>query len=347
MGMYSPQIATKKMVPLCRQLATAYGGGIPIIQAMEGVAERSKDKKIREVFTLITEDIRKGETLSGAVQNQSRYLSPSFVQLLAIGEEGGRLDITLKDLAQYYEDRQRMQRKIQGMMIYPMIQLTAAWFLGTFALGMLGIVGDAVAGTGGGTGGVMEYIGSWLRFQAIAMIILAVILALSVVLGRMGTLGWFTGLFSTHIWPMAPITRKFALARFFRNFALQLAAGVPIVRCIQQAALVTANPYIERDLLKVVPYVKEGTTLTEAFTCTRFLTPMAHEMLHIGEESGSLDQQLTKVSEYYLSEAEHALKVAVTILGIAILVTIAILVGYIIITFYMGLYGEMLNDLGV
>jgi len=146
---------------------------------------------------------------------------------------------------------------------------------------------------------------------------------------------------------MSPVTRKFGLARFFRSMSLLISSGLRIDHCIENSAAVVSNPYLEKDLLKALPGVRDGQTLVEAFSESRLLTPTAREMLYVGEESGSLDQTLRKVSEYHLAEATHAVQVATKILGVLIALIVGGLVGYIIITFYSRLYGGMLDDLGV
>src|SRR6185295_9589925 len=99
MGLLSAEIETKAMVPVCRQLATSYEAGIPILRSFEHVGRESKDPRVKRVCTAIATDLRAGGTLADAARKQSKYLSPFFVQLLANGERGGHLDIMLEDLA--------------------------------------------------------------------------------------------------------------------------------------------------------------------------------------------------------------------------------------------------------
>lgn len=335
------------MVPLCRQLATAYDAGIPIVQAFETVGSVSKDAKVKRVMRGVVHDLRHGMTLGDAVKTKAKYFSPFFIHILAVGEQGGRLDIMLNDIAEFYEDRLKMQRQIKASMFLPMVELVAAWFLGTFALGLLQVVEEALAGTGGGTRGVMAYVDDYAQFQYRAMIVFAVLFAIAVVLARRGVLGWFTGAVTTFIWPLSTMTQKFGLARFFRSLSLLIGSGMSITKCIENAATVTANPYMERDLLKAVPHVKKGETLAEAFDHTRYLTPVARDMLAVGEESGRLEQQLKKASEYHMNEASDAAERAAKIFGLAIMVGVMVLIGGIIITFYARLYGGMMDELGI
>ncbi len=343
MGLMSPQIDTKKMVPLCRQLATSYGAGIPILRTLDHVGAQVRDAKTKRVLKSIGDDIRKGSTLTEAVGAQSEFLSPFFVHLLASGEHGGHLDVMLRDLADYFEDRLKMQRAIMSTLALPMIQLTMAWFLGSFALGITQGALDA----GGGTSGVMAWITEvYIPFQLMAIAFFALMGAVAVALSRFGLLGWVTGLISTYVWPLKNVTRKFAMARFFRSFSLLIASGLPIVKCIEQSAAVIGNPYIERDLLQAVPPIRRGSTLTEALSHARYVTPLAREMVQVGEVSGNLDGQMKKAAEYHLDEASHAVQVATKVMGALIGLAVAGVIGYVVISFYSNLYGG-LDALGI
>jgi type II secretory pathway component PulF len=345
MGIFSPQIRTKSMVPLCRQLATAYDAGIPILRALEIVKDQVGDKQVKDVFESIHGDVRQGLTLGDAANKHREQLGPYFVALLRSGEHGGRLDIMLRDLAKYYEDRLEMSRRMMAMMAYPIIQLSAAWFLGTFALRLLGKIRGMLSGTGDFDLGA--YFVEYFQFQLKALGVFGAVFFVCAILARLGLFQYIWGAFSTFIWPMAPITRRFALARFFRSLSLLLGSGVHIVPCQESAAQVVTNPYIEKELMKTIPIVKDGSTLTEAFANIKFLTPTAREMIFIGEQSGELDKTLLKVSEYYMAEAQHALQIATKILGVAILLSVAGLVCYILFTFYSQLYGGLFDELGV
>lgn len=348
MGILSSQISTKAMVPVCRQLATTYEAGIPITRAIDHVGSNSKDPNVRKALRAMGEDLRGGATLAEAAERQSNRLSPFFVQLLATGEQGGHLDVMLKDLAEYFEDRLSIQRSVASAMAYPIVLLTIAWFLGTFALGM---VREALASmddpSRGGASGVMDYFGVYADFQIKAMLIFAFVCVAFILLARLGVLKWLTGAVTTHVWPLSRVTRYFGMARFFRSFSLLIGSGLSVTQCILAAARVTANPYIERDLVRAVPLVKEGATLVEAFAGSRYMTPLAREMLAVGEESGRLDFQLKKAAEYHLKEANHAVRVALTIFTTLLMLCVLAGVGGIIIYFWTTLYGGLMDGLGI
>jgi len=347
MGLFSSQIPAKKMVPLCRQLATSYDAGIPIVRSLEIIGQQQQDSRIRHIFQQMSDCVRSGDTLDQAARKQSKYFPNFFIELIASGEIGGRLDVMLRDLADYYEDRLERQRRVVRVMTLPAIELAAAWFLGTFALRLLGQLTGLLSGQAGRGFDFGAFFKDYGWFQTKSLGVFAILFAIIVILSRMGIFGWVTGLFTTHIFPMSAVTKRFALARFFRSLSLLLGAGVYVPAAIERSAAVSANPYIERDLLKTIPLIKEGRTLVEAFRQTKYLTPTAREMLLVGEQSGKLDEALRKVADYHFEEANQAVDIASKLFGVLIVLAVALTIGYIIITFYMGFYGGVMNELGI
>lgn len=339
MGLFSAEISTKTMVPLCRQLATSYEAGIPIIKSLKMIGESHPDRWARQTMLQMAEQVQNGSTLGEAALRQKR-LPPLFARLLSVGEFGGRLDAMLRDLAEFYEDRQKLQRTIVGAMVYPAVQLSMAWFFGTFALRLVKRIGTREFD-------LSAYFLDYARFQSKAMLVFGVILLVCVILSRYGIFQWITGAVANHVWPLKTVVRKFALARFFRGMSLLVGSGMNIRSCITNSASMVLNPYIQRDLLQAAPRVADGMSLVKAFSGSKSLTPMAREMLAIGEQTGNLEECLRKVSDYHLAEAKQAVRVALTLLGITILLVIACLVGYILVTFYTNLYGGILDNLGV
>lgn len=335
MGLTTFQINDKTMIPVCRQLATSYDAGIPILRSLELVEQNTSDKRMKEVIREMNASVRQGATLSDAARMQRKYLPPFFIALVSGGEHGGRLDIMLKDLALYFEDRLEIKRSVNRAMTYPIIQLIMCWYLGSFALRII----DKMDLESGEPFNFQEFLNGYLIFQAKAMGVFAVIVVICLILARMGIFRWIVAFFTTYLWPMRPVTRRFALARFFRSLSLLIPSGLHIKSCIEQSATMANNPYIEKDLMLAVPRVQSGMSLTESFATSKSLTPTAREMLYIGEESGNLDVTLRKVAEYHLNEANQAVNVAIKVFSTLIGLAVAMVVGYIVIKFYSNYLG--------
>jgi type IV pilus assembly protein PilC len=346
MGVWTSQVSTKAMVPLCRQLATSYDAGIPIVRTMEMVGANYTDKKVRDVLGVVQDDVKGGHTLGDAMRHQNKHFPHIFIELISAGEKGGKIDVMLRDLADYYEDRLSMQREIRSMAWYPVSMLFLAFHIGTFAFSFLRAALASFKGRGDAID-FGEVIMGWARFIGAAWVVFFGVLAAVIILHRMGIFKWIWGWVATFVYPLAPVTRKFALARFFRSFSLLLGSGVDILNCIRNAALTAINPYIERDLMQAVPLVKEGHTLVEAFAATRYMTPTAREMVHVGEQSGELEAMCRKVSEVYMEEATHAARVAMKIASTLLVLAVTCAVGAFIIYFYVTLWGSLYEELGI
>lgn len=348
MGLFSSQISTKRMVPLCRQLATADQAGLPITRSLELVAREMKDPQVRDVLNQMNARIKGGATLAEAAREQSKHLPRFFVELLATGERGGRLDIMLRELADYYEDRQTIQRRAVNAMILPFLELGAAWFLGTFAFMIVNrLLAMFASRSGGSRFDFMSFFRDYALFQGKAMLVVATVFAVCVILSRLGLFKWVWGYAATYIWPMSMVTRSFGMARFFRSMSLLMTAGLNIVRCVENSAAVMVNPYLERDMLKAIPFIKQGMTLHEAFAGSKFMPRMNLEMMAIGEQAGELEAMMRKAAEYNLERGSTAVNRLITVLTTLIILGVALLIGAIIIMFYVRLYGGLMNEIGV
>ncbi len=343
MGLFSPEVSTKRLVPLCRRMATAYDAGVPILNTLDVVARTERDPKLRRIVAGMADDIRGGMTLESAARKHSGRFPPYMIELLASGEVAGNLDVMMNDLAGYFESRLEMERQITRLLVGPAIRLAAAWFLGTFALRLLPQMRELIAGRGEARFDFFAYLREYWTFQLESMVLFGTAFLLCVGLARLGVFGWFSGLFTTHVWPFSRVTRKFGLARFFRTLSLLLASGIRIDNAVEKAATAAGNPYIQRDLLKVAPRLREGRTLVDAFGDSRYLTPLSREMLEVGEQSGKIPESLHKVAEYHLQEASHAVQVATKFVTVVIILCVAFLIGYIVITFFGTLYTNMLD----
>ncbi len=347
MALLSSQLSNKRMVPFCRQLSTAYSAGLPVIQTLELTARECKDTRVKGILEQMAYSVRNGATLGDAAMTQQKYLPELFVQLLAAGEYGGRLDVMLRDLGGYYEDRLAMRRQAISAMLYPMFLLAALWFFGSF--GMMALkegLANFVQHDGRQDFDIGAFLVRYGYFQLRCMSVAAVVMAVFVLLARMGAFRRFISGLTTHIWPLAPVTRRMTLARFFRCFSLLLGSGVPIVQAVRQSAKAGANAYMEKQFEKAIGPIQEGATLTQAFHDVP-LTSLAREMLHIGEVSGNLETHLQKLSEYHFTEARHAIDIALKVFQYVLFVSVAVAIGYFVISFYSSYIGGVTDALGV
>jgi len=269
------------------------------------------------MLTHMADALAQGETLAQALEPHARRFPTFFVEALAAGELSGTLGTELPQLADYYEEQLAIRRALIRGLVYPaMVLVSAIYLIPVLAY----LLKAAVTGQSGAE--VVDYLG---RFTLSVAIQLGLFMAVVGFLARIGVLRWLQGIIAAYIWPFASLFQKFAMARFLHSLALLLDSGLGAIPSVQRAAAVTGIPAVQRDLLRAVPAIRQGVTLVQAFSQSRFLPRLAREMLEVGEQSGTLGVTLKKASEYLHQEGAHTLKTIARIEeGIAIIV-IAIL----------------------
>jgi type IV pilus assembly protein PilC len=307
---------------------------------MEIIARQTRDNRLKRIVFRMAESIRGGSTLEEAARRESKYLPRFFVELVGAGEMGGRLDEIFDNLATYYERTYLFVRQIVTSLIYPGMQLLVFFLVAT----LMGALNTCMSEQGLN---VDELIRVYLGMLGRSLLVGLIVLVVAIVLARAGLLKWVAALFSTFVWPVAPVIRKSALARFARSLGLLVRSGVPITEAVRKAAATTSNPYIERSLLQCVPAIQAGNSVSSALSKCPYLSEMARELIYTGEESGKLDFHLAKIAEIHEDEAVQAARVLVRVAGILILLAIAVLVGWFVIRFYVGYFNSLLGDLDV
>lgn len=335
MGLFSSQLSLKQLAPLCRQWATAHEAGISMLASLELLQRRVRNRRLRGIIGRIADRIKEGGTLADSLRSESKYFPPLMIETVHAGEVSGQLDKVLKDLAQYFEDRREALLRMLGLYGYLVLLLLATWFIGTFALMLIGKV--AVAS---GPVKLDSFAAQYAWFHLYWLCIFGLVLAGIVFLARMGIWKWVWGAFSTFVWPVSSITKKLTMARYCRCLGLLIEAGVPITVALERAAAAAGNPYIERDLLEAIPPVRQGMTLTQAYAGSRYMTATALHMLEVGEESGNMEIQLRKVSEWNVQEAELAAKTLSYVVYIAAYLVVGLIVLLVLLSFYSTYLGR-------
>lgn len=330
----------KTMSILCRQLASAYEGGIPIIQALQIVGDNFPSRKVKNILYRCADDLIQGKTLSEAL-NRAEVFPDLFIQLVSAGEKSGKLDTILRDLSSYYEDLWKMKRSTISSLIYPISQLVLGWFLGSFALGIVRNIGLEKSFS------LNLYLSDYISFQI--KVCVAFIICLSIFVFLKNTKGFQTILYGIfrYVYPFSFIIHKFSLARFFKSFALLYASGIPITQALKQSAELLPSSNYQNDVINVISLIQNGSNLEKSFKTLPWIGRIGQEMIAIGEQSGKLDESLQKLAEYFLTDAQQALQVASKIFNILILLAVGVIIGFIVISFYAQLYGNMFKQLGI
>lgn len=337
-------IKTKDIAVFTRQLATMLKAGVPLLQSFDIVARGSSNPRLTRMLNDIRGDIETGTSLSGALRKHPLQFDALYCNLIEAGEAAGILEALLERLAVYQEKTLELQSKIRSALIYPVAVLVVAFIV--VAVIMIFVIpsfkeiftsfgADLPLPTllviamseffvdywwivfGGLGGGIYLFVQSWRRSPRLQMVMDRLMLRLPV----FGTL-----------------VHKAAVARWSRTLSTMFAAGVPLVEALDSVGGAAGNAVFAEATEKIQRDVSTGSALTASMQTTGIFPNMVLQMSSIGEESGSLDQMLAKVADFYEAEVDDAVKGLSTLMEPIIIVVLGSLIGGIVIAMYLPIF---------
>ncbi|GIV20594.1 MAG: pilus biosynthesis protein PilC [Armatimonadota bacterium] len=327
----------------CRQFSTMQDAGVSIVRSLDVLSQQTQSPKLRRILMDIQAEVEAGQTLSKAMSKYPNVFSNLFIGLIRAGEVGGVLEESLQRLAAFLEADVALRRKVRAAMTYPTIVVIAALAivigLVTFILPKffdvfrdLGIKEFPVM-----TQMLMDFsnflTSRW--YVMIAIVILVVIAFRMFVRTRIGRRLYDRLKLKLPVF--GPLNHKIALARFSRTLSTLLSSGVPILQALETVAGTVANEIIAEAVMEARARIREGDRIGPPLEKSGLFPPMVVHMISIGEESGALDQMLSKVADFYESEVESTLQSLTSAIEPVLIVLLGGMVGFIVISLLLPL----------
>lgn len=331
------RVKTKDKVLFARQLSTLINAGLPLVQSLRSVNEQTTSKPLRAVTSDVISSVEGGQSLSVALAKHPRVFNQIFVSLVAAGETSGTLDKALERIALQQEKDAEIISKIRGAMIYPAVVLLVMVAVVVFMLvKVLPQVQLLYTSFPGATLPIETRILLDLSKLIIkyywAFIIIIIILVVGIVRYVKTESG--TRVLDTlkiDAPPFKTLFRKVYMARFARTCSTLVASGVPLLQVLQITSDAVANVLVQESILKAAEKVKGGKSLGDALEGDPYFLPLVPNMLKIGEQSGAMEEMLSKTADYFEKEVDDAIKnisaiiepLMMVILGIVALIIVA------------------------
>lgn len=328
----------------CEELSTLINAGVPLTQAINIIKEQSNKGAIRKITENLLKDIEGGQSLSGALERQSRYFSPVFINMVRTGEASGTLDETLKNLAVQTQKDHDLVAQIKGAMTYPAVILVA--MVGAVIFLMVKVV-PSISELFDDLGAKLPITTRILIATSKGMVNYGIFIALGVVAAAVCTYIAFTrikplrwGLHGAILkMPViGNISLKFNLARFSRTLGSLLSSGVTVLEALEIVSHSTRNVVFSKEVDKVKEKVKNGAPLAEPMKQSKIFPIMVSQMVGVGEETGTLDKMLIKVSEFYERQVENFTKNISSIIEPIIMLVVGVAIGFIIVSIITPIY---------
>lgn len=319
-------VSLNELTLFYRQFAAMLRAGVPVFQCLTALIAQTGNSTFRKCLQTISADVQNGGSLRGAMGRYPWIFTDFHRAMVGAGETSGRLDLMFARLADALEQEQMLRRSIKRETFYPKAVLVCAFLLPQlFYL-------------------VKGGFGAYFTHAIMPLLLMLAIVGVVVVLNKLGSQakGVYHA-FLTMIPGIGGTVKMIALARFARTLASLFAAGLLVPEAIRSAAESCGNAYIGGRIVRAIPRVMAGGGITEPLRATGIFPPMVVSMLGTGEQTGSLDQTMDKVAEFYEAESVVRLHQAAIIVGIVALLIAAAAVFVTVLNAYQGMYGDLLK----
>jgi type IV pilus assembly protein PilC len=342
---YIHRIKSKDKVLFARQLATLINAGLPLVQSLHNVVTQTQNKNFQVVINQVISDVESGSNFSAALGKFPQVFDAVFVNLVAAGEVSGTLDGSLSRLADQSEKDADIISKVRGAMVYPVIVLLV--MVGVIIFMVVKVVPSVQVVYESIPGAQLPFITRFLvgvanfttKFWWIEIIIV-------------GVIGFFVSRWSRTLGgkrvidklkmrtpPLGQLFMKLYMARFSRIGATLIASGVPLIQMLEITGKAINNVHVYESVMRAAEKVKGGKALSASLKGDPNFLPLVSDMLHIGEESGSMEQMLGKAADYYEKEVDNQIRAISTIIEPVLMILMGIVALIVVAAVLLPIYG--------
>jgi len=346
----SRTVARRDLLSLLLMLEQLTRSGVPLLDALTGLRDHQTGP-MRLVIATLLADITHGQPLSQAMAGQPEVFNPLCISLVRAGEQSGRLDDALRQLADTLQWQDETATQIRSLLLYPL--LVGGLVLGVTLFLLLYLVPQLAT--------VMHSLGQPLSLSTRVLLTLSEgvrqgwpALPLLPILTWMAARHWTDDpqralrldAFKLRLSLIGPLLHKHLLARLANTLSMLYAAGIPLLEGLALCRDLSSNRALSAAVAQARLAIEEGATLTQGFQRSSLFPPLVLQMIHIGEESGRLDLALRNVSYFYGREVNEAMRRLQTLLEPALTVFLGLVLGWIMLSILLPVY-DLISRIGL
>ena len=341
---YKP-LKAKQISEFSRQIGTLLGSGVTLVRALNIIIKEEDLKpKERQIYENVLRLVRQGISLSDALEEQTGAFPTLFINMYRSAENAGNLDTTAMRMAIHYDKEFRLNSKIKSAMVYPKILcvliVAVVTIIMTYVIPQFKNLFDQMETLPLTTQillGISNFVSSYWIFLIIGVILFYVLLRY---LFQVPSVRLRKDKFLLKLPIIGRLLKTIYTARFARTLSSMYASGLPIVACLNIAKKTTGNLYIESQFDEVISFVRSGGSLSMGLSkIDGFISKLTSAIL-VGEETGKLDSMLDSIADMLDFESERAIARLVSYLEPVMIVVMAFIVGFIIISVIQPIYGS-------
>ena len=340
-------IKTRDIVIFTRQFATMINSGLPLVQSLDILARQTENPALAEVTKQVVFDVESGHTLADAFSKHPRAFTELYVNMVAAGEAGGILDTILIRLATFLEKSDALIRKVKGAMVYPGVIMSVAaiavavlliFVIPTFQK-MFASVGMELPLPTRIVIGMSDFLINywWMLILIIAGAVIAIRRYYSTSQGRLRI---DQMLLNAPV--LGDLLRKSAVSRFTRTLGTLITSGVSILDGLEITAKTAGNRVIHDAVMESRNSIAGGETIAGPLEKSKVFPPMVISMIAVGEQTGGLDEMLSKIADFYDEEVDVAVSALLSMMEPMMIVVLGVIVGGMVVAMYLPIF-DMMN----
>jgi type IV pilus assembly protein PilC len=341
------KIKPRSMQVFSRQFATMIEAGLNIVASLVILEEQTDDPYLAEIIAELRADVEGGLLLSQAMARHPKVFNELYVSMVQAGEASGLLDNVLDRVADQIEKETKLKRRVKGAMVYPTVVFTfACLVLCAMLMFIVPIFAKIFTELNGQLPFLTRIVLTASNLLRERWYIIFPLIGFTV----WGALRYKKTESGRQMWDrfklrvplkIGEVVLKVTMARLLRTLATLVAAGVDIIKALDIAGSTAGNWMVEKALTEARIKVQEGIPIAEPLTADPIFPPMVSQMVRIGEETGELEQMLSKIADFYEDEVDAAIASLTSIIEPLMMIGVGFMVGIIIISMYLPMFKLM------
>ncbi len=343
------RVKLKDLSIFCRQFSTMIDAGVSLVRSLDVLGEQTQNPKLKRILREIQVEVESGQTLSKSMQKYPKVFNNLFIGLIRAGEVGGVLEESLQRLSHFLEKDMELRRKVKAALTYPTIVVVVAILI---VLGLCTFIVPKFIELFKDLGvkdlpmmtQMLVDFSDFLKTKWYIGIGIVALLWVSIKYAGTTKLGRrVIDRLKLKVPVFGKLGHKICLARFSRTLSTLLVSGVPILQALETVAGTVGNEIIAEAIMNARARIREGDRVNEPLEKSKMFPPMVVHMISIGEESGALDQMLSKIAEFYEGEVESTLQSLTSAIEPVMIVFLGVCVGFIVIAMFAPLLQVIQN----
>ena len=341
------RVKTRDIVIFTRQFATMINAGLPLVQSLTILATQTENKTLQAVTRAVVYDVESGNTLADAFAKHPKAFTQLYVNMVAAGEAGGILDTILLRLATFLEKNDALVRKVKGAMVYPGVIITVAFIaIAVLLIFVIPTFQNMFASANlelplptrvviGMSNFLIHY--WWAMLGLVVGIVFAIRQYYGTPAGRKQLDGL---LLKAPV--LGDVIRKSAVSRFTRTLGTLVSSGVSILDGLEITAKTAGNQVVHDAVMESRNSIAGGETIAAPLEKSKVFPPMVISMIAVGEQTGGLDEMLSKIADFYDEEVDVAVSALLSLMEPAMIVILGVIVGGMVVAMYLPIF-DMMN----